>query len=170
MKAVLMNLFKPTEISPSGRNLLNNSGCPPRTQVRNESRPVYGRKLISVFFMLNMNYKLSWNTRNGERFVNMWAFWESAKDYGVTREGIEARAKLFNGFIIGQRFKIDHTVKNWKAENSKLLEIDLCQDLELSLAIISRLVGHMFLPKRPSDFEQNHLFDSVFVTDDPRIQ
>lgn len=114
---------------------------------------------------------------NGKVFITwMNGFWKHMEeDLGVSKEGIDSRVNTFSGFIVGQKHWVDHTTMlekgqgKGKAEDSSLDEIELCEDIELTFAIISRLAGNLFLPRRPGNYEEKHLLNSVFVTDDPRI-
>ena len=151
------------------RGLLNNSGVPPRAQVNYARRPVFGQKVVNV---LDCLLELGSNLVDIEAGTQgSWvSFWEDLeKEFGLTKDDVDNRAANFGGFVIGRSFTIEHPLKPANIPWEKVKGISLCTDLELVLAISSRVAGNLFLPRRPPDYSKDKLAGWQCVTDDPRI-
>ena len=151
------------------RGLLNNSGVPARGQVNYARRPVFGQKVVNVpDCLLELGSGLM-DVEAGTRGSRD-SFWDDLdKEFGLTKEDVDNRAADFGGFVIGRSYTIQHALKPADLPWGKAKGISLCTDLELVLAISSRVAGNLFLPRRPPDYSRDKLAGWQFVTDDPRI-
>lgn len=88
-------------------------------------------------------------------------FLSDAVRVGVSRDSAERRAAGFRGAIIGWR---STSLKSGSRSHGAAHGI--CADLEMTLTILSRRVGDIFIANREPDYGWNALFGSPFECDE----
>ncbi|MDE0578041.1 MAG: hypothetical protein OSB39_13925, partial [Opitutales bacterium] len=86
---------------------------------------------------------------------------------GVSLESIDKVAAELGGVLIGK----SGTFTNYRKQRSESKQhlSHLCDDLALTIGILSRAVGNLFLSSRPPDYTWDALLEVYFIFDDPRI-
>lgn len=146
--------------SPVG--VLHNMSVPPRTEVRIAVRAVYGVTAISLRRALRFN-----RGADSERIITRWRRASPVSDQarfpklGCSPEQVEEANRTFGGVLIG-----------WivtRTDSTPDAETPVCEDLALTLAILSRRIGNLYLGHRAPDWSIAHLLEIEFLVDDPRL-
>ena len=80
---------------------------------------------------------------------------------GSSPEQVEEANRAFGGVLIG-----------WivtRTDSTPDAETPVCEDLALTLAILSRRIGNLYLGHRAPDWSIAHLLEIEFLVDDPRL-
>ncbi|MCE9614779.1 MAG: hypothetical protein K8T26_10920 [Lentisphaerae bacterium] len=89
--------------------------------------------------------------------------------HGITTERVDARAGSIRGSAIGwPAYHIEGQTARLK-ENLEQHGVGFCTDLELTLAVLSRCVAWLFLPRRSPDYSAMALFRIPFCVCDRRF-
>jgi hypothetical protein len=157
---------------------LHNAGAACRTQVVLEVRPVFGAVTVSLAHCLRLKGVIDPGLEC--RLVDYsglvgaalrWAgdltapsFWHKLEPLGCSPEAVEASAREFGGARIGWAMRVypqASTVSSFPADGR------VCTDLCLTVAILSRRAGNLFLGYREPDYSWEQLFEWAFAADDP---
>ena len=146
-------------------DVLHNMSAPPQHVVEAVRKPVFGLKLIDLGRCLKLNdssiIEDSASLQPAERF------WEELQDrHGITQDSINARASSWRGFLAGRTY---YKVQADSPDVQLLDRIPVCPDIELTVAILARLVGSLFQPRREPDYGLGHLQGHKFMVDDSRV-
>ena len=146
-------------------DVLHNMSSPPQHVVEAARKPVFGLKLIDLGRCLKHNGSSiredSASLQTAERF------WQELKErHGITRDSIDARASSWRGFLAGRTY---YKVQADSPDVQLLDRIPVCPDIELTVAILARLVGSLFQPRREPDYGLGHLQGHKFMVDDSRV-
>ncbi|MDE0820353.1 MAG: hypothetical protein OSA95_04490 [Opitutales bacterium] len=145
--------------------VLHNMSALPRHKVEDARKPVFGLKLIDLGKCLKYNGVPI--GRDDASLQDAEYFWKELKDrHGITRESIDARASGWRGFLAGRTY---HKVQADAKDPGLLDRTPVCTDIELTVAILARLAGSLFLPRREPDYDMEHLLGRKFMVDDPRV-
>ncbi len=165
----MMLLFPGNRSSQPETPVLHNMSVPPRTRVEIAMQPVFGLRVIDLKRCLRKNRSRPrvFSSRlpvESDRTSMLWEQLEAR--FELTRESINERIATWKGFLAGRtriRARSDEFV------NQSLSRIPVCPDLELTIGILSRLAGNLFLPRREPDYSFEGLSRRNLVVDDPRI-
>lgn len=84
-------------------------------------------------------------------------FFGFLRDWGISKDDIDRRAAEFHGAVIG-----------WASSPARREGmVVLCQDILLTLAVLSRTASSIFLPARPPDYSWQALFRTTLIVDEP---
>jgi len=163
----------PDIVVPISPMLLHNMSVPPRTTVNYRTNPVYKATLVSFRHWLLFR-GFSDFTVPGDKELNQLfpgCSPESIRSWlagqGVSLESIDKVAAELGGVLIGK----SGTFTNYRKQRSESKQhlSHLCDDLALTIGILSRAVGNLFLSSRPPDYTWDALLEVYFIFDDPRI-
>ncbi len=164
-----------------GNGCIHNMSVPPRTQVLLEVRPVFGAVLVSLAQCLRLKGVIDKRQAYGLtacfdlagaalRWAGRWSansFWRKVEPLGCTPAAVEAAARDFGGARIGWAREVYPEVPN------TLLDFPahdrVCTDLCLTVAILSRRAGNLFLSAREPEYSPQQLFAWAFAADDPYL-
>ena len=160
---------------------LHNMSVPPRTQVLLEVRPVFGAVLVSLSHCLRLKGVIDPGLKHefsdcldvaeaALRWAGRWtleSFWRKVGPLGCNPGAVGAAATGFGGARIGWAIEICPPIPN------TLLDVPaynrICTDLSLTVAILSRRAGNLFLSYREPEYSPEQLFRWAFVADDPSL-
>ena len=159
-----MNSFWETFTGGESGGVLHNMSVPPRSEVRTELRSVHGVTAISLVRCLRINGHLgaSKSPRQYSRrlLVGREPVWKRLEALGCSRQQIQAANHKFSGVLIGWLKGIPKPSPDPQP---------VCADLALTVAILTRRIGNLYLSHREPDWTLNHLFETEFLCDDPRL-
>lgn len=142
--------------------VLHNMSVPPRTEVRIAVRAVHGVTAISLSRALWFN-----RGADSKRMIEAWrqASLVSAQSgltkMGCSSEQSEDANRAFGGVLIGWLVT--------RTGQSPDVEAPVCEDLALTVAILSRRIGNLYLSHRAPDWSITHLLETEFLVDDSRL-
>ncbi len=141
--------------------VLHNMSAPPRTEVHYNRRAVHGHRIIDL--VRYVKGKRSPKLRLNDTEL----FWEDLEQHHRIRQSdIDEMARQWRGFMSGRVYERADMNETGVA---RLNGIRCCQDIKLTLAILSRISGKVFLPRRNPNYDIQNLCRRQFVVDDPRI-
>ncbi|MBC8245568.1 MAG: hypothetical protein H8E20_14375 [Verrucomicrobia bacterium] len=141
---------------------------PPRTKVRIEVKAVHGVTVISLPRCLMLNGLILGNRPVTETKTLLGQGRSVAKRLakaGCTLDELEKAGNAVKGVYIG--IWIPNSTKG--EERTNLARRRVCADLPLSLMLLSRRIGNLYLSHRPPDFSPDHLLAGEWLWDDPRV-
>ena len=142
--------------------VLHNMSVPPRTEVRIAVRAVHGVTAISLSRALWFN-----RGADPERMIKGWRQASRVSDQsrltkmGCSPERAEDANRAFGGVLIGWLVA--------RTGQSPDVEAPVCENLALTVAILSRRIGNLYLSHRAPDWSITHLLETEFLVDDPRL-
>lgn len=157
-----------------GRNYGGGGGGRPKEPIQTDVEAVHGRTLIfsvphaclaAGLLKARKGLSADWQAVLELAFTQWQGdpqlFLSDAARMGITCESVNCRAASLSGAIIGwQSKRLD------KGNKSQGVAHGICADLEMTLAIVSRRVGDIFIAKRDPDYGWNALFGSPFECDE----
>ena len=157
-------------ISPS---ILHNMSAPPRTTVHYRTRPVYKATLVSLRHWLLFSGFSGFMVPGDKELNQLFSGCspESIRSWlagqGVSLKSVDQAVAELGGVLIG---KCD-TFENYRRQRleSTMHLSHLCVDLALTVGILARSVGNLFLSSRPPDYTWDALLEVYLIFDDPRI-
>jgi len=153
-------------LEPEG--VLHNMSAPPRTQIRIQLLPVYGITLISLPRCLILNGLISGKrpiTETKSLLGRSKSIATRLARVGCTLDDIETAGKAVRGVFIGAWGPNSLNRKR----QFDLIHHPVCGNLPLSLSLLSRRIGNLYLSQRPPDFSPTHLVEGEWLWDDPRL-
>ena len=159
-------------LEPEG--VLHNMSAPPRTQIRIQLLPVYGITLISLPRCLILNGLISGKrpiTETKSLLGRSKSIATRLARVGCTLDDIETAGKAVRGVFIGAWIPIPPWGPNalYQKRQADLIHHPVCGNLPLSLSLLSRRIGNLYLSQRPPDFSPTHLVEGEWLWDDPRL-
>ena len=159
-----MNSFWETFAGGESGGVLHNMSVPPRSEVRTELRSVHGVTAISLVRCLRINGHLgaSKTPRQSSRrlLAGGGPVWKRLEALGCSQQQIDAANHKFSGVLIGWLKGIPKPSPDPQP---------VCADLALTVAILTRRIGNLYLSHREPDWSLNHLLETEFLCDDPRL-
>ena len=159
-------------LEPEG--VLHNMSAPPRTKIRIQLLPVYGITLISLPRCLILNGLISGKrpiTETKSLLGRSKSIATRLARVGCTLDDIETAGKAVRGVFIGAWIPIPPWGPNalYQKRQADLIHHPVCGNLPLSLSLLSRRIGNLYLSQRPPDFSPTHLVEGEWLWDDPRL-
>lgn len=159
-------------LEPEG--VLHNMSAPPRTKIRIQLLPVYGITLISLPRCLILNGLISGKrpiTETKSLLGRSKSIATRLARVGCTLDDIETAGKAVRGVFIGAWIHTPPWGPNSlnQKRQAGLIHHPVCGNLPLSLALLSRRIGNLYLSRRPPDFSPTHLVEGEWLWDDPRL-
>ena len=164
--------------------LLHNMSAPARTEVKSAQVPADGQLVIfsaphaclaaglieaagadlrDWHALVRRCYE-KWGLENGSGLLFL-----DLAGCGITPERVDARAENIRGAMIGwAAYQGDDQTAKLK-EYLERQGAGFCHDLELTLAVLSRRVAWLFLPRRSPDYSVGKLFQLPFCVCDRRF-
>jgi hypothetical protein len=159
-------------LEPEG--VLYNMSAPPRTKIRIQLQPVYGITVISLPRCLILNGLISGKrpiTETKSLLGRSKCIATRLARVGCTLDDIETAGKTVRGVFIGAWIPIPPWGPNalYQKRQADLIHHPVCGNLPLSLSLLSRRIGNLYLSQRPPDFSPTHLVEGEWLWDDPRL-
>ena len=159
-------------LEPEG--VLHNMSAPPRTKIRIQLQPVYGITVISLPRCLILNGLISGKrpiTETKSLLGRSKSIATRLARVGCTLDDIETAGKAVRGVFIGAWIPIPPWGPNalYQKRQADLIHHPVCGNLPLSLSLLSRRIGNLYLSQRPPDFSPTHLVEGEWLWDDPRL-
>ena len=159
-------------LEPEG--VLYNMSAPPMTKIRIQLLPVYGITLISLPRCLILNGLISGKrpiTETKSLLGRSKSIATRLARVGCTLDDIETAGKAVRGVFIGAWIPIPPWGPNalYQKRQAELIHHPVCGNLPLSLALLSRRIGNLYLSRRLPDFSPTHLVEGEWLWDDPRL-
>jgi hypothetical protein len=159
-------------LEPEG--VLYNMSAPPMTKIRIQLLPVYGITLISLPRCLILNGLISGKrpiTETKSLLGRSKCIATRLARVGCTLDDIETAGKAVRGVFIGAWIPIPPWGPNalYQKRQADLIHHPVCGNLPLSLSLLSRRIGNLYLSQRPPDFSPTHLVEGEWLWDDPRL-
>ena len=159
-------------LEPEG--VLYNMSAPPRTKIRIQLQPVYGITVISLPRCLILNGLISGKrpiTETKSLLGRSKCIATRLARVGCTLDDIETAGKAVRGVFIGAWIPIPPWGPNalYQKRQADLIHHPVCGNLPLSLALLSRRIGNLYLSRRLPDFSPTHLVEGEWLWDDPRL-
>ncbi len=154
-------------------SLLHNMSVPPRTTIKYRTKPVYVATLVSFrHWLLFRKFADSELPRNKElkklfRGRSQAGIHGWLEEQGVPLASADQAAAKLGGVLIGKGGPIRYLPS--QAEEVTQRWSHLCDDLALTIGLLGRAVGNLFLSSRRPDYTWNALLNLYFIGDDPRI-
>lgn len=149
----------------------------PRTEVNYRTRSVFGSSMISLRHWLRYRGLLDGSLRNIKRGIEFFggntegAILEKLKEFGTTPETSSKSVSGITGVLIGLSGNLKEYRGHRKSDKEAGRRWDyLCDDLDVIVGVLSRVVGHLYLSSRSADYSWEALVESYFIVDDPRIR
>ena len=159
-----MNSFWETFAGGESGGVLHNMSVPPRSEVRTELRSVHGVTAISMARCLWINDCIAAveSPAQSARLLleGPEPVWKRLEALGCSRQQIQAANHKFSGVLIGWLKGIPKPSPDPQP---------VCADLALTVAILTRRIGNLYLSHREPDWSLNHLLETEFLCDDPRL-
>lgn len=159
-----------------GVPLLCNMSAPPRTEVNYRTKSVFGSAMISLHHWLLFRKHLEGSFKDTNRLLAFFggdtedAVLNKLKELGTTPETSSKTALGPTGVLIGLGGKLRDHGGQWVGSKACGRHWDyLCDDLDVIVSVLSRLVGNLYLSSRSADYSWEALVESYFIVDDPRI-
>ena len=175
-----MKAFFPHDHFPATEGVLHNMSVPPKTEVWMELRAVHGATSISLPRCLLLKGLIA--RGDSSLCQSCRTFFQGDTDArvvlvrsGFSQDTIEIANRAFGGMLIGWLPTRDIGVVHAPSGAPKKPipgtydDPPVCEDLALTLAILSRRIGNLYLSHRSPCFSVPHLLESDFVVDDPRV-
>jgi hypothetical protein len=136
--------------------------------------PVYGITLISLPRCLILNGLISGKrpiTETKSLLGRSKSIATRLARVGCTLDDIETAGKAVRGVFIGAWIHTPPWGPNSlnRKRQADLIQHPVCGNLPLSLALLSRRIGNLYLSRRPPDFSPTHLVEGEWLWDDPRL-
>ena len=152
---------------------LHNMSVPPRTTISYSTEPVFTSTMVSFrHWLLFRDFARGAFSGDGE-LVRLFGGRSKIKiqnwlgKQGVTLAAADEAAAGLGGVLIGKGGSVrslpiqtEGVVQRWSC---------LCDDLALTIGLLGRAVGNLFLSSRPPDYTWNALLGLYFIGDDPRL-
>jgi hypothetical protein len=153
--------------------ILHNMSVPPRTTVNYRTNPVYKATLVSFRHWLLFSGFSGFMVPGDQELNQLFSGCspESIRSWlagqGVSLKSADQAVAELGGVLIGK----SGTFTNYRKQRSESKQhlSHLCDDLALTIGILSRAVGNLFLSSRPPDYTWDALLEVYFIFDDPRI-
>lgn len=163
----------PDIVVPISPMLLHNMSVPPRTTVNYRTNPVYKATLVSFRHWLLFSGFSGFMVPGDQELNQLFSGCspESIRSWlagqGVSLKSADQAVAELGGVLIGK----SGTFTNYRKQRSESKQhlSHLCDDLALTIGILSRAVGNLFLSSRPPDYTWDALLEVYFIFDDPRI-
>ena len=153
--------------------ILHNMSVPPRTTVNYRTNPVYKATLVSFRHWLLFSGFSGFMVPGYKELNQLFSGCspESIRSWlagqGVSLKSADQAVAELGGVLIGKSGSFTNYRKQ-RSESKQHLS-HLCDDLALTIGILSRAVGNLFLSSRPPDYTWDALLEVYFIFDDPRI-
>lgn len=153
--------------------VLANMSMPPRTLVSVEKRPVWRRAtVLSIELALVAAGLLELRTDRDGRPTTTGLQSEAMKRWGGDVERMLADAEAA-GALDRERLRAERAPRGviigWRPSLSNR-DWALSTDLALTVLVLERRVGELYLGGRAPDRSWEHLFEGPFAVDDPRVE
>ena len=154
-------------------SVLHNMSVPPRTTISYSTNPVFSSTMVSFRHWLFFREYASGAFSGDGELVQLFGGRSKIKiqnwlsEQGVTLDAADEAAARLGGVLIGK----GGSVRSLPIQTEKVVQrwSCLCDDLALTIGLLGRAVGNLFLSSRTPDYTWNALLGLYFIGDDPRL-